>query len=66
MVKRYNVFDSSEDEYGFAIAYSDYAALQAALREALERWTELHHDFVASTKTPNRVQQLRAQFLDDK
>lgn len=46
-------------------AEAQIASLKDALREALERWTELHSDFVDEDKVPNRVQQLRAQFLGD-
>jgi len=66
MVKRFYAELAVEHTGGKWIRHEDYFALQTALREALERWTELHSDFVAEDKVPNRVQQLRAQFLDDK
>jgi hypothetical protein len=56
--------EMAPDDQGHYVRHSDYLALQAALREALDAW-EFNSDRDWTEKTELRIAKLRAQFLDE-
>lgn len=53
--------EMGEHSEGPFVRHSDYLALQAALREALDGWEE----WLGSKADADRVEFLRKEFLDD-